>query len=50
MMKKVCDFIARWMGAMVLLVAVLALVEPASFVWIDTWAINPMLGVIMFGM
>ena len=49
-MKKVCDFIARWMGAMVLLVAALALVVPASFVWIDTWAINPMLGVIMFGM
>ena len=38
------------MGAMVLLVAALALVVPASFVWIDTWAINPMLGVIMFGM
>ena len=35
---------------MVLLVAALALVVPASFVWIDTWAINPMLGVIMFGM
>ena len=50
MMKKVCDFIARWMGAMVLLVAALALVVPASFTWIDTWAINPMLGVIMFGM
>ncbi len=33
-----------------LLVAALALLVPASFVWIDTWAINPMLGVIMFGM
>ena len=49
-MKQVCDFIARWMGMMVLLVAVLSLAVPASFVWIDTWAINPMLGVIMFGM
>ena len=49
-MKKVCDFIARWMGLMVLLVAVLSLFVPASFVWIDTWVINPMLGVIMFGM
>ena len=38
------------MGAMVLLVAALALFVPASFVWIDTWVINPMLGVIMFGM
>ena len=49
-MKKVCDFIARWMGAMVLLVAALALVVPASLSWIGTWVINPMLGIIMFGM
>ena len=49
-MKTICDFIARWMGAMELLVAALALFVPASFVWIDTWVINPMLGVIMFGM
>ena len=49
-MKKVCDFIARWMGVMVLLVAVIALWKPASFLWIPTRAINPMLGVIMFGM
>ena len=49
-LKKVCDFIARWMGAMVLLVAALALVIPASFASINPWAINPMLGIIMFGM
>ena len=49
-MKKLCDFIARWMGVMVLIVAALSLTVPASFVWIDTWAINPMLGAIMFGM
>ena len=35
---------------MVLLVGALSLLVPASFVWIDTWVINPMLGVIMFGM
>ena len=35
---------------MVLLVAAIALFWPASFLWIDTLAINPMLGVIMFGM
>ena len=35
---------------MVLVVAVLSLTVPASFVWIDTWTINPMLGAIMFGM
>jgi Predicted Na+-dependent transporter len=50
MFKKICDFIARWMGLMVLLVAVVSLCLPASFQWVDTWAINPMLGVIMFGM
>ena len=38
------------MGVMVLVVAVLSLTVPASFVWIDTWTINPMLGAIMFGM
>ena len=49
-MKKLCDFIARWMGVMVLVVAALSLTVPSSFVWIDTWTINPMLGAIMFGM
>ena len=38
------------MGLMVLIVAAVSLLVPASFLWIDTWAINPMLGVIMFGM
>lgn len=49
-MKIICDFIARWMALMVLLVAALSLTTPSSFLWIDTWYINPMLGVIMFGM
>lgn len=49
-MKKICDFIAQWMGALVLLTAALSMAVPASFVWIDTWVINPMLGIIMFGM
>ena len=49
-MKKICDFIARWMGAMVLIVALLALMLPDTFAWIATTSINPMLGVIMFGM
>jgi BASS family bile acid:Na+ symporter len=49
-MKKVCDFVARWMGVMVLLVAALSLLVPASFLWLDTQAINPLLGIIMFGM
>lgn len=49
-MKKVCDFIAQWMGVLVLLVAAVAMFVPASFDWIETKTINPMLGVIMFGM
>ena len=49
-MKKICDFIARWMGAMVLIVAIFSLLVPASFSSVGTWVINPMLGIIMFGM
>ena len=49
-MRQICDFIARWMGAMVVLVAAMALMVPTSLAWIGTWVINPMLGIIMFGM
>ncbi len=49
-MKKVCDFIAQWIGVLVLLVGAVALFLPESFIWIETKTINPMLGVIMFGM
>ncbi len=49
-MKKVCDFIAQWMGLLVLMVAAVAMFVPGSFDWIETKTINPMLGVIMFGM
>ena len=38
------------MGAMVLIVAALSLIVPDTFAWIATTSINPMLGVIMFGM
>ncbi len=49
-MKVLCDYLARWMGMIVLAVGAVSLFVPASFIWIDTWTINPMLGVIMFGM
>ena len=49
-MKKLCNYISKYMGAIVVLVAAVALFWPSSFLWVDTWAINPMLGVIMFGM
>jgi len=38
------------MGALVLLLAVTALLVPAPFTAVGTWVINPMLGLIMFGM
>ena len=49
-MKRICDFIVQWMGLLVLATGIVSLLLPSSFLWIDTWAINPMLGVIMFGM
>ena len=49
-MKNLARYISDYMGMLVLVVAALSLLWPASFLWIDTWAINPMLGVIMFGM
>ena len=50
MLKKICDFIARWMGVMVLVVAVVALIWPEWFSGFKPTIINPMLGVVMFGM
>lgn len=49
-MKRLCDFIARWMGALVLLSAVLAVAWPDPLLGIGTRTINPLLGLIMFGM
>ncbi|MBR3716375.1 MAG: bile acid:sodium symporter family protein, partial [Bacteroidaceae bacterium] len=49
-MENVCNFISRWMALLVLLVAGLALWVPEAFSAIDTWYINPILGLIMFGM
>ena len=47
-MKRICDFISRYMGVIVLLTAVVSLLLPASFVWVDTVYINPLLGLVMF--
>lgn len=49
-MQRICNFIAKWMGAIVVIVAALSLIVPATLAWISTWVINPMLGIIMFGM
>lgn len=49
-MRKVCDFIARWMGALVCLSAIVSLLQPQLVMPIDVKVINPLLGLIMFGM
>jgi len=49
-MKKVCELITRYMGLLVLLTAVVALLWPRSLDWVAPVWINPLLGVVMFGM
>lgn len=47
---KIIDFIKKYMAVLVLIVAVVSLIEPASFHWIKTSYINWMLGVVMLCM
>jgi BASS family bile acid:Na+ symporter len=49
-MKKICDYISRYMGFVVLLAALFSLFVPQLLQPVRMQAINPMLGVIMFGM
>ena len=49
-MKKICQLISRYMGLLVLLSAVIGLTFPSVFSRIRPTIINPLLGVIMFGM
>ena len=49
-MKQICDFIARWMGVLVLLTALVSLAFPDVLLPVGMWVINPLLGLIMFGM
>ena len=49
-MKSLADFISRYLAVIVLLVAVLALFVPASFLWLKPTSINWMLGIVMCGM
>ena len=50
MTKRICDFIAGNMGWIVLVIGVLSVVFPTPLASIDTMWINPLLGVVMFGM
>lgn len=50
MIKDICNFIARWMGVLVLLTAAASMAWPELFLPISMKTINPLLGLIMFGM
>lgn len=50
MLLKISTFIAKYMAALVLLAAIVALFVPATFNWVKTSSINYLLGVVMFGM
>ena len=49
-MKKLCLYISKYMGVLVLLSAIAALAFPEVFSRLKPTVINPLLGVIMFGM
>ena len=49
-MKRICKWISDWMGILVLGSAVLALAFPEALGHLKPSLINPLLGVIMFGM
>lgn len=50
MVKTICHYISEYMGVLVLAGAVVALVAPSALSGIKPTVINPLLGVIMFGM
>ncbi len=50
MLLKISTFVAKYMAALVLLAAIVALFVPATFNWVKTSSINYLLGVVMFGM
>ncbi len=49
-MKRFCKLISDYMGVLVLAAAVVAMVVPSAFSGVKPTVINPLLGIIMFGM
>ena len=49
-MKRLCKWISDYLGVLVLLSEVAALLFPGTLGWLKPALINPLLGVIMFGM
>ena len=49
-LKKITAFVSRYMAVIVILVAALALFVPSSVSFLKTSYVNPLLGIVMFGM
>ena len=49
-MKKISDFVGKYMAWIVLAIAALALFVPGTYLWIQTKWINYLLMIVMFGM
>ena len=49
-MKKFSQWVAKNIAYLVLFISLIALFIPQSFNWIPTSSINPLLGIVMFGM
>ena len=49
-MKRICKLISDWMGVLVLVAALAGLLFPGTFCRLKPALINPLLGIIMFGM
>ena len=49
-MKRICKLISDWMGVLVLVAALAGLLFPGTFSQLKPALINPLLGIIMFGM
>ena len=49
-MKRISDFIGKYMAIIVLAVSVIALLKPEACLWIRTGWINYLLMIVMFGM
>lgn len=49
-LKKITDFVSRYMALIVILVALLALFAPNTVSFIKTSYVNTLLGIVMFGM
>ena len=49
-MRKLCNYISKYMAVLVLVASGVALMFPSVLEHVPTTVINPLLGVIMFGM